>query len=209
MDKEQKGKKSKGAKTSKPKPAKKPKSGTVLDKIVFAIRSLQSGPKGSSRAAIAKYLKSEFEYENANALKTALKKGGSNGTLIQTGQSFRVAADPVEESPEEETIQKEDVSVGEGDRKARHGDEVTVAYEGKLDDGYQFDKASKFKFLLGAGEVIKGWDMGVEGMREGGKRKLVVPSKLGYGKRGCKPDIPPDATLHFVVKLKKIKAENR
>ena len=73
-----------------------------------------------------------------------------------------------------------------------------------------FDSASKFSFLLGAGEVIKGWDQGVAGMRVGGKRKLVVPSKLGYGKRGSGKrgevgSIPPDATLHFVISLKSVK----
>lgn len=196
-------------KASKEKAVKTPKTATVLDKVVFAIRSLRSGPKGSSRAAIAKYLKSEFNYENANALKAALKRGVSSGTLTQTGQSFRVAADPVEESPAEEAVRMEDVAVGKGDREAAHGDTVTVAYEGTLDDGHQFDKASKFTFLLGAGEVIKGWDTGIEGMREGGRRKLVVPSKLGYGKRGCSPDIPPNATLHFVVKMKKIEPGSR
>jgi len=55
-------------------------------------------------------------------------------------------------------------------------------------------------------QVIKGWDQGIDGMRVGEKRKLVVPSKLGYGKRGCKPDIPPNAVLYFEVSLKRIKS---
>lgn len=54
------------------------------------------------------------------------------------------------------------------------------------------------------GIVYIGWDMGVKGMRVGGKRKLIVPSALGYGKRGCAPDIPSNATLNFVITLKKI-----
>ena len=85
------------------------------------------------------------------------------------------------------------------------GDTVTVAYKGTLDDGYEFDKATKFTFVLGAGDVIKGWDLGIANMKVGGKRKLIVPSKLGYGKRGCKPDIPPNATLNFIVTLKGLK----
>mmetsp|Transcript_38547 Transcript_38547/g.78626 ORF Transcript_38547/g.78626 Transcript_38547/m.78626 type:complete len:209 (-) Transcript_38547:289-915(-) len=180
------------------------KSATVLHKVIFAIRSLKGGPKGSSRAAISKFLASEFEYDNANALKAALKRGAANGTLIQTGQSFRVASDPVASAKEgDNNVQSEDLVVGTS-RGACDGDTITVAYEGRLDSGHQFDKARSFTFVLGAGEVIKGWDSGILSMKEGGKRKLVVPSKFGYGKRGCKPDIPPNATLHFVIKMKKI-----
>lgn len=54
-------------------------------------------------------------------------------------------------------------------------------------------------------KVIKGWDLGIVGMKVGGKRKLFVPSKLGYGKRGASPEIPPNADLHFMVKLTQIK----
>lgn len=183
------------------------KTTTVLDKIVFAIRALKSGPKGSSRQSVSKYLKSEFDYDNTNAINAALKKGVSSGKLVQSGQSFRVAADPVaEEAPAEgERLVAEDIKVGGGDSAAERGDTVTVAYVGTLDDGHQFDKASSFTFHLGAGDVIKGWDQGIVGMKKGGKRKLIVPSKLGYGKRGCKPDIPPNATLNFTVTLKQIK----
>eukprot|EP00978_Attheya_sp_CCMP212_P038890 scaffold197225_cov46-Attheya_sp.AAC.2 len=193
----------KGAKARYPKKSKTPS--TVLDKIVFAVRALRGGPKGSSRPAIAKFLKSEFDQDNATALKMALKKGVSSGVLIQTGQSFRVADDPVEEVVEEEGVEIDDTKLGIGEATAADGDTVTVSYVGILDSGYQFDKASTFTFVLGAGDVIKGWDSGVTGMKVGGKRKLVVPSKFGYGKRGCKPDIPPNATLHFSIKLKSIK----
>ena len=205
-----------------PTSSSKKKKGTVLDKIVYAIRQLKdTGTKGSSRTAIAKYLKSECDYDNANALKKALKKGVSDNVLVQTGQSFRVADDPIVEKQEaeEDKLKIEDLkssssssttaaTLGESDNDsetAQPGDVVTVAYKGTLDDGYEFDKATKFKFTLGAGEVIKGWDQGIANMKVGGRRKLVVPSKLGYGKRGCKPDIPPNATLNFVVTLKSLK----
>lgn len=91
---------------------------------------------------------------------------------------------------------------------AAPGDTVTVQYKGTLDDGTQFDAAQSFAFVLGAGDVIKGWDQGLVGMMVGGKRKLVVPSHLGYGKRGCAPDIPKDATLHFEITMKKIVSTN-
>ncbi len=191
----------------------KMKTTTALGKIVHAIRSLKDPGKGSSRTAITKYIQSEFDYSNSSALKIAFKKGVEKGVLVQTGQSFRVAEDPIIESGggDEEKLQIEIVKKGKVDhgdvQQATAGDSVTVSYVGRLDDfgsGYQFDKASSFTFVLGAGDVIKGWDKGVDGMKIGEKRKLIVPPKLGYGKRGCKPDIPPNATLYFEVTLKKI-----
>lgn len=92
-----------------------------------------------------------------------------------------------------------------GGALAERGDEVDMSYVGTLaSDGSQFDAAKSFKFTLGAGEVIKGWDQGVAGMREGERRRLTVPPKLGYGKRGSPPEIPGDATLVFVVELRRI-----
>ena len=88
---------------------------------------------------------------------------------------------------------------------ANVGDDLVVAYVGKIHaTKVQFDAAKSFAFTLGAGDVIKGWEKGIVGMRVGGTRTLVVPSKLGYGKKGSGPDIPPDATLHFKVTLKAI-----
>ncbi len=87
---------------------------------------------------------------------------------------------------------------------AKKGDKVSVFYTGKLANGKQFDSnvgREPFTFTLGKGEVIKGWDEGVVGMREGGKRKLVIPPEKGYGPKGMPPDIPPNAELHFDVEL--------
>jgi FKBP-type peptidyl-prolyl cis-trans isomerase len=97
----------------------------------------------------------------------------------------------------------EDVQEGTGDA-AERGDTITVQYVGKLEDGTKFDSAKSFEFLLGGGDVIKAWDQGLVGMRIGGQRKLVAPSHLAYGKRGCAPDIPPNAKLYFDVIMKKI-----
>ncbi|KAL3929466.1 MAG: hypothetical protein SGBAC_012196 [Bacillariaceae sp.] len=187
-------------------PPKKAKKCSVLDKIVEAIRASPPTQSGAvSRVSIAKYLKSEFDYENASQIKLALKKGVSKGALTQKGQSFVVTEDPPKVVPSEgEPLQMEDVQVGTGEEHAAIGDTVNVQYVGKLEDKTTFDSAKNFSFLLGAGDVIKGWDQGLIGMATKGKRKLVVPSRLGYGKRGCAPDIPPNATLYFDITLKSI-----
>jgi FKBP-type peptidyl-prolyl cis-trans isomerase len=97
-----------------------------------------------------------------------------------------------------------DEQVGTG-AEAKAGDRVTVHYTGTLQDGTKFDSSKDrnqpFGFQLGAGKVIKGWDEGVAGMKVGGKRKLIIPSDLAYGKRGAAGVIPPDAELTFEVEL--------
>ncbi|XP_057696401.1 peptidyl-prolyl cis-trans isomerase FKBP2 [Corythoichthys intestinalis] len=89
--------------------------------------------------------------------------------------------------------------------KSRNGDVLNMHYTGKLEDGTEFDssipRGRPFTFTLGSGQVIKGWDQGLLGMCEGEKRKLVIPSELGYGDRGAPPKIPGGATLIFEVEL--------
>jgi len=95
-----------------------------------------------------------------------------------------------------------DLLIGSG-TEATAGQNVSVNYRGTLENGKEFDSSygrSPFNFPLGAGQVIKGWDEGVSGMKVGGKRKLIIPPELGYGKRGIGP-IPPDSTLIFEVEL--------
>lgn len=97
----------------------------------------------------------------------------------------------------------EDILVGDGD-EAVSGKRVTVHYTGTFEDGSQFDSSvgrGPFTFPLGAGRVIKGWDMGVAGMKVGGKRKLTIPGHLAYGERGASGVIPANATLLFDVEL--------
>lgn len=97
-----------------------------------------------------------------------------------------------------------DQVVGTGD-VAVAGKTASVHYTGWLENGKKFDssvdRGQPFSFPLGAGRVIKGWDEGVQGMKVGGKRKLTIPSELGYGSRGAGGVIPPNATLIFDVEL--------
>ena len=101
-------------------------------------------------------------------------------------------------------LQYMDLVVGSG-REAHSGETAIVHYTGKLSNGTQFDSSKDrnqpFSFRLGAGHVIKGWDKGVEGMKIGGIRKLVIPPQLGYGSRGAGTAIPPHSTLIFEVEL--------
>jgi peptidylprolyl isomerase len=123
-------------------------------------------------------------------------------------------ADAQDKKPEEKVITTKsglkyiDVKVGNG-KEAKAGDMVSVHYTGRLKDGKKFDSSvdrnMPFDFPLGAGKVIKGWDEGVAGMKEGGKRKLIIPPDLGYGARGAGNVIPPNAELHFEVELLKVK----
>jgi FKBP-type peptidyl-prolyl cis-trans isomerase FkpA len=106
-------------------------------------------------------------------------------------------------------LQYEEITVG-GGAEAVEGAHVTVHYTGWLQNadgsaGKKFDSSKDrndpFQFSLGGGQVIKGWDQGVQGMKVGGVRKLVIPSALGYGARGAGGVIPPNATLIFEVEL--------
>ena len=102
-----------------------------------------------------------------------------------------------------------DIKVGDG-KVAKAGDKVVVHYTGRLKDGKKFDSSvdrnEPFEFPLGARKVIKGWDEGVAGMKEGGKRKLIIPPELAYGNRDVGNGlIPANSTLIFEVELIKVK----
>lgn len=103
-------------------------------------------------------------------------------------------------------LEKQDELIGIGDT-AEVGNRVTVHYTGKFLDGKTFDSSvdrrEPFQFVLGSGQVIKGWDEGIQGMRVGGKRILIIPPQLGYGMQDYGP-IPGGSTLVFQVELLKV-----
>jgi FKBP-type peptidyl-prolyl cis-trans isomerase FkpA len=101
-----------------------------------------------------------------------------------------------------------DIKVGTG-KTAVAGKKLSMHYTGWLTNGKKFDSSldhdEPFSFTLGTGEVIKGWDEGVAGMKVGGKRQLKIPPAAGYGSRGAPPVVPPNATLIFDVELLDVK----
>jgi peptidylprolyl isomerase len=125
------------------------------------------------------------------------------------------AADTTQKHTEKENVittasglQYEDIVVGTGDSPVK-GKTVTVHYTGTLANGKKFDSSvdrnQPFEFVIGIGQVIKGWDEGVMSMKVGGRRRLTIPPELGYGARGAGGIIPPNAPLIFDVELLAVK----
>jgi FKBP-type peptidyl-prolyl cis-trans isomerase FkpA len=141
----------------------------------------------------------------------------TNGLLLTAAFLFVLAAIPASRAQDKKDDAKvvttnsglkyQDLKEGTG-AVAKAGNIVEVHYTGWLKDGKKFDSSvgkDPFSFKLGAAMVIKGWDEGVAGMKEGGKRKLLIPADLAYGKDGRPPVIPGNAELIFEVELLKVK----
>jgi len=130
--------------------------------------------------------------------KCSKKDGGEDDAKVATGQ---VAGQPVIDLSQ---LKIETLKPGSG-AHAEKGKKVTVHYIGKLDNGTVFDSSearkTPFTFVLGAGQVIVGWDKGMEGMKVGERRRLKIPPTLGYGHQGVGKTIPPDSNLVFEVEL--------
>jgi peptidylprolyl isomerase len=137
---------------------------------------------------------------------------GSGADVKTTGEKPKASA-KIKTSKKEKIVttpsglQYTDVKVGAG-ASPKTGQKVTVHYTGTLKDGTKFDssvdRGQPFQFVIGVGQVIKGWDEGVGTMKVGGKRKLMIPPDLGYGARGAGNVIPPNADLIFDVELLKV-----
>lgn len=131
--------------------------------------------------------------------------GGSDEGTTSTADVGTKPTVEVPQGPPPDHLVIKDLKSGNG-AEAKAGDHVTVQYVGVLyDGGKQFDaswdRGQPFPFTLGTGSVIPGWDQGVEGMKVGGRRELIIPPNLAYGAQGQPPDIPPNATLVFVIDL--------
>ncbi|OGN06040.1 MAG: hypothetical protein A2669_00725 [Candidatus Yanofskybacteria bacterium RIFCSPHIGHO2_01_FULL_48_25b] len=143
------------------------------------------------------------------------KRGSQSPALYDSSVSPSVSGSPVQTSDSRAPqvirtasgLEYADIEIGTG-ATAKTGQTVSVHYLGTLVDGTKFDssydRGQPFTFRLGVGEVIKGWDEGVAGMKVGGKRKLAIPPDLAYGPQGNGP-IPPNAVLLFDVELLGIK----
>jgi len=167
--------------------------------------------KAEAKKSVAQAKKAEKKAAPVKEEKKAEKKASAKEEKKAEKKAVKEEKKPepaVEKAPKKKTLQNglviEDITVGTG-AKAKAGKRVGVRYIGKLaKNGKVFDKNTKgavFKFNLGKGEVIKGWDLGVNGMNVGGVRRLTIPANLAYGSRGAPPDIPPNSTLIFEVKL--------
>jgi peptidylprolyl isomerase len=140
---------------------------------------------------------------------TTASSGATDVLPSPTKNLSRKPAIPRQKGNPPSTLVTQDIVTGTG-ATAKAGDTVTVRYVGvRFRDGQQFDASwdrpqKSFPFPLGAGQVIKGWDKGVAGMKVGGRRQLTIPPDLAYGAQGFPPDILPNETLIFVVDLKKV-----
>ena len=165
----------------------------------------ESGSATTEQAAPA-----ETETETTETETTEAEPSGDAKVKVSTTKSLsqKPRIPRQSGSPPSELV-KDDIVVGKG-ATAKAGDLVTVRYVGtRFRDNQQFDASwerqpNEFQFPLGQGQVIPGWDQGVEGMKVGGRRQLTIPPDLAYGQQGAPPDIAPNETLVFVVDLKKV-----
>jgi len=147
--------------------------------------------------------------------------GGDESSSDSSGTTESAATEALESSDDASSRGKPKVTIPDGappkkleekeliegtGAEAKSGDKVTVQYVGvNYKNGEEFDaswnRGEPYPFTLGASEVIPGWDQGVEGMKVGGRRELIVPPELGYGESGFPPAIPPNETLIFVIDL--------
>jgi len=164
----------------------------LLARIIELIRE-DKKPAGTSLVKLGSVLKATFPDK---LIKKTLKKAVEDGVLIQNRASYLVAGDPAyKDTTDKVTVTQ--VNQGLGDRVAAPGDVVSVYYTGQLfEGGIKFDEGV-LTFEVGAGDVIKGMDYGVVGMKVNERRTLIIPPSLGYGKRGSGPSVPPNRCVFW------------
>jgi peptidylprolyl isomerase len=175
------------------------RSRTFASLAVLAATGLIAGCGGSnSESSIGVGVENKSDESLANT-ETAVAKTPTSGPLASEPKVTPPSG------PAPTKLVSKDLITGTG-KEAKSGDTVTVNYIGVLyKGGKEFDASWKrkepFQFKLGEGQVIKGWDQGVVGMKVGGRRELIIPSELAYGKTGSPPAIPGNAPLVFVIDL--------
>jgi peptidylprolyl isomerase len=142
--------------------------------------------------------------EDSSTESSGASEAAAPATSGESGEKTKPKVTVPEGAPPKKLEVKE-LEAGSGP-EAKSGDEVTVQYVGVgYESGEEFDaswdRGEPFPFTLGAGEVIPGWDQGIEGMKVGGRRELVIPPNLAYGEAGAPPAIGPNETLVFVIDL--------
>ncbi|KAL0578761.1 peptidylprolyl isomerase fpr3 [Marasmius crinis-equi] len=173
-------------------------------------RARESDAAETKPASKAEKKNKKQKLEGAQQDKSASPEKGDKNEAEKKGKKEKKDQAGKQEAAERELsggLKVKDAKVGTGPG-AKNGQKIEMRYIGKLANGKQFDantKGKPFKFALGAGEVIKGWDQGLVGIKVGGERVLTIPPAMGYGKRGSPPEIPPNSTLVFEVKCLSIK----
>lgn len=157
-------------------------------------------------AIVLSYLRFNPDATTSVAATTGAQSAAVVVVAGEGNQDAALASAIVDSATDDGVLQKliiDDIQAGSGPL-VKSGDSVTVNYIGRLQDGLEFDNSYNngrpFTFIVGDGDVIEGWDLGVVGMQTGGQRVLVIPSELGYGESGFGP-IPPQATLVFAIEL--------
>uniref|UniRef100_A0A7C4LZI9 Peptidyl-prolyl cis-trans isomerase n=1 Tax=candidate division CPR3 bacterium TaxID=2268181 RepID=A0A7C4LZI9_UNCC3 len=147
-------------------------------------------------------LKNDKKIENQESTTKTQIKTNEKGTE-------KISIQPVKEDKSGQDLKIETIKEGTGDRITKEGDMISVHYTGTLLDGTKFDSSldrnQPFSFDLGMSQVIKGWDIGLIGMKIGEKRKLIIPPSMGYGNMAVGDKIPENSTLIFEVELIEIK----